>query len=116
MVNVCSLCKKAEMKEVEDQVEEIGTRKTVVTDTICDNCAQRYPDSLVKAHFDHFRYALKLITGETLFFTDADILGDYATLTLDKSPGSDDGFELNAPRGVDVRIDQIVWCIDTGNG
>lgn len=83
---------------------------------------ERYPPSLLKATEDHFDYALKLTTGEVIRFTEATIHGDYVTLHpeggvdgrgFDPSLGNR---QFSCPRGVDVRVDQIVWCADAPEG
>lgn len=76
----------------------------------------RSPPSLLKATQDYFDYALKLTTGEVIRFAQAKIHGDYVTL----EPLFGEPFKFHrdyhCPRGVDVRLDQIVWCADAPEG
>ena len=83
--------------------------------------ARSYPPSLLKATDDTFDYALKLTTGEIIRFSQATLHGDYVTLLPAggwNGPGFDPPFQghLTCPRGVDVRLDQIVWCADAPEG
>ena len=80
----------------------------------------RYPPSLRKATEDTFDYALRLTTGEIIRFQYAELHGDYVTLHAGDGPDGK-GFESSAlrhpcPRGIDVRVDQIVWCADAPEG
>lgn len=93
--------------------------------TICDDCRRKLPPSLCKAATDNlFDYALRLRTGEILYFEGASFNGgEYVTLSLsqmrspDHQSSSSDGAELPPfERGVDVRISDIVWCADAPHG
>ena len=88
-------------------------------DFVCVECAERYPESLLKACYDGDSYALKLRTGEVVLFETAFIRGDYVHLKLfyDEScipwgEGSERHFSYLCSSGLDVRIDDIVWCAD----
>jgi hypothetical protein len=77
---------------------------------VCPLCRERYPASLIKAARYPFNYALRLTTGRILWFQKAEIHGDYATLKLcDNKPGYNSS---TFPHGIDVRINEIVWCAD----
>jgi hypothetical protein len=86
---------------------------------LCRPCRLRYPPALLKATCDYFDYALRLRTGETIFFCSATIQGDFVHLTLDGSICQHQG-EPAPPypfeRGVDVRAADIVWCADAPFG
>jgi hypothetical protein len=95
--------------------------------TVCPDCAPLYPPSLLKASADDFDYALRLRTGEIIKFTYAEIHGDYVSLySTSRSQITSDGLEpmegheqpLPFPflRGIDVRLNDIVWCADAPNG
>jgi len=90
---------------------------------VCKVCEPRYPPSLLKAVCDQFDYALKLRTGEVLRFQSAEIHGNYVTLTLIRpflAAGADefpqDDLPYLCPRGIDVRVKDIVWCADAPDG
>jgi hypothetical protein len=94
---------------------------------LCFACRHRYPPSLLKAVSDPFDYALRLRTGEVIQFQSAELNGDYVTLTLHGglgdhadtyNPHGQDGprLEYPCPRGVDVRLSEIVWCADAPEG
>lgn len=81
----------------------------------CAECSERYPPSLIKACSDQpFDYAMLLRTGQVIRFEGAEIHGAYATLTLDCETQARLPFPF--PRGLDVRISDIVWCADAPNG
>ena len=77
--------------------------------------------SLRKSMHDQFDYALRLRTGEVIRFYSADFISDeWVHLTFDSCvPQVEDGVpQLPYPacRGVDVRISDIVWCMDAPEG
>jgi hypothetical protein len=86
---------------------------------VCPTCRVRYPESLLKACIDPFDYACGLRTGEVIVFQTAHLRGEYVTLTI--YPTESEPFRPHAihrrlpypcPRGVDVRVADIVWCAD----
>jgi hypothetical protein len=88
---------------------------------VCPNCSRGLPGSLVKACQDPFDYALKLRTGEVVRFVEAEIDGAWVTL-IGNGNGKPNicegvaGLDYHCPRGVDVRISDIVWCADAPEG
>jgi hypothetical protein len=83
--------------------------------SFCRACRHKYPPSLLKAVIDDFGSALKLRTGEVIRFVRADPKGDYVTLHTDSEHWGDDfshPLPYLCPRGVDVRVEDIVWCVD----
>ncbi len=88
----------------------------------CAACARRIPRALLKALIDPFDYALRLTTGEVVRFGSARIDGDWVTLSdaPGETPPKGDrpvtGLKYPCPRGVEVRIDQIVWIADAPEG
>lgn len=87
--------------------EGLYARESIAVPTAaCSKCERRIPHSLLKAVTDPFMYALRLRSGETLEFAEARISGDYAHL-IDVKGGA-----FPFPRGLDVRVDDIVWCAD----
>jgi hypothetical protein len=78
--------------------------------------------ALVKACLDYFDYALRLKSGEVIRFTDAAWHGN-GWLTLNgvdpnkdfRSPHRQD-LPFPAARGVDVRLDDILWVMDAPCG
>lgn len=94
---------------------------------VCGIHVHAYPPSLVKAAGDYFDYALQLSNGTVLTFRRATLHGVYATLHNDEGAAypttagktwTEDKFPLAypCPRGVDVRISEIVWCADAPEG
>lgn len=85
----------------------------------CASCQARLPASLIKACCDPFDYALRLRTGEIIRFESARVVGAYAHLTGQGSVAGEatfDGLMFPFPRGMDVRLDDIVWCADAPEG
>jgi len=92
------------------------------------------PPALAKACNDPFDYALRLVTGEVIFFNEAELHGQWVHLKgcgvhsandgslrahhRNNTYGHDDEYALpiEAARGLDVRIDHIVWCADAPDG
>ena len=77
------------------------------------------PVSLYIATLDHFDFALKIRTGEVIRFSEAEICGEFVHLCY--RPGWDEeesveGLIYPCPRGVDVRISDIVWCANAPEG
>lgn len=82
----------------------------------CENCLQRYPPSLLKAMVDPFDYILCTRRSGTIRFESASAHGDWVHLTLG---GWREGMMVLShpfPRGLDIRLDEIVWCADAPNG
>lgn len=75
--------------------------------------------ALAKACEDPFDYALKLKTGEVIYFHQASILNKewihLSLLPYDDQP-SVGRIAYKADRGVDVRMSEIVWVMDAPNG
>lgn len=100
----------------------------------CEGLAELgYPPSLVKACCDPFDYALGLRDGRVIEFYTAFAHGDWVTLVGQeewhtwtdaegnrKSQATGDtpvaGLPYACPRGVDIRVADIVWCADAPNG
>ena len=86
----------------------------------CEDCSKKYPSSLIKALFDPFDYALGLLDGTIIRFTQASIRGDWVTLLGSESAGDHPletpvyGFKFY--RGIQIRFDQIAWCSDAPGG
>lgn len=81
---------------------------------VCAKCQQEYPESLLKAMVDSsYSYELGLRTGEVVEFSGCRLDGTYVHL-LEPLGISDDGVKRLPvySRGLDVRVDDIVWCRD----
>jgi len=91
----------------------------------------KLPPALEKACGDPFDYVLKLRTGEIIRFSEAEIHGDYATLTIHgdsrfafqhqgqpliANPPSVAAANFCFERDIEVRIEDIVWCADAPHG
>jgi hypothetical protein len=75
--------------------------------------------ALAKACVDHFDYALKLRTGEVIRFTDAEIIRPGWIHLEVREPAAQprmNRLPFMADRGIDVRIDEIVWVMDAPEG
>lgn len=75
--------------------------------------------ALGKSCCDCFDYACRLRTGEIIRFTDCTIISrDWVCLTLSDSADQPikDRLVFPAPRGIDVRISDIVWVMDAPEG
>jgi hypothetical protein len=94
---------------------------------VCRPCALTVPPSLLKAAFDYpFDYVLGLRSGHVLRFDGCRFHGQWVNVTLDGNfedwamPGGVRAPLLGTPykfdRGVDVRLDEIVWCADAPQG
>jgi hypothetical protein len=99
----------------------IVTDKSVESaDEVCDEHARMLPPSLLKALVDPFDYALALRDGTVVRFSHAEISGEFAVLFGDSQVGdtpvtmfrSEGLVTYQCPRGLDVRIADIMWCAD----
>jgi hypothetical protein len=93
----------------------------------CTECLRRIPPALQKALYDHFDYACGVNWGGRVFvirFEDATIRGEWVTLDhtdsaslLDLQPDDDSPrLPYAFPRGLDVRLSDIVWVADAPQG
>ena len=87
---------------------------------LCPVCARSYPASLLKAACDPFDYALRLTTGEVIYFETCGFHGEWVHLTVHRCPyqHSHDMTSIVHPfeRGLDIRLTAIVWCADAPEG
>jgi hypothetical protein len=82
-----------------------------------------YPPALAKACCDYFENALKLKTGETIFYSKAKPISkewvfiDGINDTQIGLQGKSEAL-LDVPfaRGMEIRVSEIVWCADAPNG
>jgi hypothetical protein len=78
-----------------------------------------YPPSLAKATVDNpFDYVCQLRTGELIRFDGAEPHGAFVRLRGGRGAENDGvtGLKHGCPRGVDVRLSEIVWCADAPDG
>ena len=78
-------------------------------------CQTETPDAVQKAAEDHFEYAARLRTGETIVFQKAEINGAWVHLeeiSNHSAPLVSGRPEFTFDRGMDVRIEDIVWVAD----
>lgn len=85
------------------------------------------PDALSKALNDQFDYAMGLRNGQIIYFGQARLQENREWVTLigvnglSHAGGDGGSIEMTGvscafPRGVDIRISDIVWVADTPNG
>lgn len=76
-------------------------------------------DVLVKALCDPFDYVVRLRSGELIRFVEAEQHGDWLVLHTAGGYGHDDfspTLPFPCPRGLQVRISEIVWVADAPEG
>lgn len=94
----------------------------------CRECLERYGRFLLKANIDPFFYLARLEGGEVVFFEECIIEGDWILLIpsgglSDHGEGfasmtltSPNGLRCSCPRGISVKVEQIVWVADAPFG
>lgn len=90
----------------------------------CSACLEKYPADLIKACSDPFDYALRLRTGEMIFFEYATVTGgDWVLIRgireieWPKEPQLTRClYPPTFERGVSVRLSEIVWIADAPHG
>jgi len=108
-----------------------GTAVVAAGEEACPGCRQKYPPALLKACWDDFWYACGLRNGAVISFSSAQICGDWVHLSnsgnclpirdgvgcwhRDEEPHVL-GLPFPCPRGVDVRLADIVWVADAPRG
>ncbi len=97
----CSICHVRIAKDMDDP---------------CDACSEKYGPHLCKAYQDNpFDYAVGLRDGQVLFVSGVDgFEGDWVLLNLKDEQAMKGGYPC--PRGVQVRLSEIVWVADAPNG
>lgn len=71
---------------------------------------------LTKSVFDEFSYALKLKTGESIWFSSATVLNKEWIHIEGVDISKSNGLAHVAARGIDIRISEIVWVMDAPEG
>jgi hypothetical protein len=102
----------------------VGCDATVApSGEVCALHEGTYPPALVKAACDPFDYALRLVTGEVVYFGTCQLHGDWVHvqgLCADDdrrhSPHGPGDLPIGGDRGVHIRVEHIVWCADAPNG
>ncbi len=89
----------------------------------CQVCKSKYPPALLKATCDPFSYALGLRDGTVVDFKSAEIHGEWVTIkgesdhTYESDESDESGWKRHlCPRGVDIRLSEIMWVADAPNG
>jgi hypothetical protein len=73
----------------------------------------KWPEALIKATTDTFNYAMSLKNGDLIQFQSAEFLNSKnVRITIPKK--NIYNFELS--RGLEVKLDQIVWVSDAPTG
>ena len=99
-----------------------GCEQTAALFEACDAHRPLYPPALLKAAADSFDYALRLVTGEVVYFAECTLYEDWVHLTTpayEHGPGAEDQaprLPIPAGRGLDVRREHIVWSADAPFG
>ncbi len=77
-----------------------------------------YPPALAKACGDPFQYAMKLSTGELIFFESAEPHSfDWVLIKPPDDPIDKNNRDIPlCDRGLYVRVSSIVWVADAPNG
>ena len=79
-----------------------------------------WPDALIKSTYDHYSYAVRLKSGATIYFSEAAVGRSVHWAILD--PGDQGGYPEPSnkkidgclcPRGLEVRVSEIVWAADS---
>ena len=86
---------------------------------LCQPCKKQVPESLEKAACDPFNYAVGLRDGTTIEFESAVFQGEFVRLRAGSGDsqfkdGLYGGYPM--PRGIDVRVSEIIWCCDAPFG
>jgi len=109
--NLCPACLKHELED--DLAPWEGS-------PVCPKCSLRIPPSLLKACGDPFDYALMLSNGRYYRFARAEIHGDWVTIHAGATDAEESfqetAFPYGCPRGVEIRLSEIVWCADAPEG
>lgn len=86
----------------------------------CDKCLDKYPSALLKAFADPFDYAAQIKNGPYIRFETVLIRGNWITFS---PAGTGQGFARflpptypSCPRGIDVRLSDILWVADAPDG
>lgn len=91
----------------------------------CDWCLAKYGHHLLKSTIDEFEYAIRLVSGDLIYYNQATIAGDWVTieaenivprkgfLSVSEAPPT-----ANPPleRGLQIRLDAIAWVADAPFG
>lgn len=109
--NVCSQC----------QSPSLDARAE--WDTWCPDCVARYGTHLLKATVDYFDYAMRLTSGDLIYFNLARIQGEWIYVGGDDFQNATwhDGpprATQNPPfdRGLQIHLSAIAWCADAPFG
>lgn len=89
----------------------------------CPNCTARYGTHLLKATVDPFDYAVRLTSGDLIYFAYASIDGDWVYLA-DQDIHRDDHHGMSPhptpnplfDRGLQIHLSAIAWCADAPFG
>lgn len=112
----CSICEET-WEEVLEADEDCQS--------LCDRCARLVPPSLYKAARDEFDYACNVKGVGTIQFCRAEFHGQWVRLFGNAFVANEREFLRDSranlgnyphPRGVDVRLTDIIWCSDAPNG
>ncbi len=109
------------LKEEEELKEERERQKDFDEFTRAERRIQAVTGSaaLAKACQDEFDYALRLRTGEVIYFSSAEVIGsgwvNIILKPMDEQP-KQNRVAYPADRGMDIRISDIVWVMDAPNG
>jgi len=86
---------------------------------VCSECSVEWPPALLKATIDKpSDYALRLRSGELIYFWGANLVGSFAQLALThREDRQQIGLSLHRfPNGIEVSLADIVWCAEAPDG
>jgi hypothetical protein len=90
----------------------------------CRRCMDRYGHHLLKSTIDPFEYAIRLTSGDLIYYQEAAIKGDWVVIPYDGFTARHHGEGVppratdNPPweRGLQIHVDAIAWCADAPFG
>lgn len=72
----------------------------------------QWPDTLVKSVVDCYVYTMKLSSGEIIRYQSAEFVNEKFVRLFGIDKGESTIIDCGFSRGLDVRVDSIVWIVD----
>jgi hypothetical protein len=112
-----------EEEEVDSGCWHCGSKDMPREDSFCRPCLERYGYHMLKAATDPFDYAMRLTSGDLIYFQQLEIHGDWVTIGGGQINWEHSNYAPvvateNPPweRGLQIRIDAIAWIADAPYG